>query len=104
MNRKVGVYVCKGCGIGECLNVEKLEKVAKQEFQTPIVRTSPAFCLEDVEIIKKDIAQEAVTDAVIAACSGRLNTDVFSFKSAPVHRVNLREQVVWSHAPNTDET
>jgi quinone-modifying oxidoreductase subunit QmoB len=104
MNRKVGVYVCKGCGIGECLNVEKLQNVAKQEFQTPIVRTSQAFCLEDVQLIKKDIAQEGVTDAVIAACSGRVNTDVFSFKPAATHRVNLREQVVWSHPPNTDET
>ena len=104
MNHKVGVYVCKGCGIGDCLNAEKLELIAKQEFQTPIVRTSPAFCLEDVQIIKNDIAQQGVTDAVIAACSGRVNTDVFSLKPASVQRVNIRAQVVWSHEPNTDET
>jgi quinone-modifying oxidoreductase subunit QmoB len=104
MNHKVGVYVCKGCGIGDCLKAEKLELIAKQEFQTPIVRTSPAFCLEDVQIIKNDIAQQGVTDAVIAACSGRVNTDVFCLKPASVQRVNIREQVVWSHEPNTDET
>src|SRR5205814_1504328 len=63
-----------------------------------------AFCLEDVETIKNDIARDGVPDVVIAACSGRVNTDVFSLKPATVQRVNLREQVVWSHKPNTDET
>src|SRR5262249_47184493 len=104
MNHKVGVYVCKGCGIGDCIDAAKLEGIAKQEFQTPIVRTSTAFCLEDVQMIKDDILKEGVTDAVIAACSGRVNTDVFNLKPAAVHRVNIREQVVWSHEPNTQET
>jgi quinone-modifying oxidoreductase subunit QmoB len=104
MNRKLGVYVCKGCDIGACLNTEKLEGIAKNEFHVPIVRTSPAFCLEDVQLIKDDIASQAVTDVVIAACSNRVNTDVFSLKPAAVQRVNIREQVVWSHPPNTEET
>ncbi len=104
MDKKIGVYICKGCGIGGCLNTEKLVEIATKECQAPIVRTSPAFCLEDVQLIKNDIANEGVNSVVIAACSGRVNTDVFSLKPAMVERVNIREQVVWSHPPNADET
>ncbi|MCZ6562965.1 MAG: FAD-dependent oxidoreductase [Deltaproteobacteria bacterium] len=104
MDKKLGVYICKGCGIGDCLNTDKLVEIATNELQTPIVRTSPAFCLEDVQLIKDDIEKEGVNSVVIAACSGRVNTDVFSLRPAIVERVNIREQVVWSHVPNNEET
>jgi len=104
MESKTGVYICKGCGIGECLNVDKLAGVAKDEFRAPTVRIAPAFCLEDVQIIKDDIASGAVQSAVIAACSPRVNTEVFDLKPTLVQRVDLREQVAWSHAPNSEET
>lgn len=104
MNRKLGVYVCKGCGIGASVDTARLEQIAKSEFSAPVVRTSPAFCLEDVQLIKDDVAREGIGCAVIAACSGRVNTDVFSIEGAAVQRVNLREQVVWSHPPKTEET
>lgn len=104
MDKKVGVYICKGCGIGECLDTQKLVDIATKEYQAPIVRTSPAFCLEDVQLIKDDIAKEGVNSVVIAACSSRVNTDVFSLKPALVERVNIREQVAWSHLSNNAET
>jgi quinone-modifying oxidoreductase subunit QmoB len=34
---------------------------------------------------------------VIGACSRRVNFDIFRFDGCIVDRVNLREQVVWSH-------
>ncbi|HUA86535.1 MAG TPA: FAD-dependent oxidoreductase [Bryobacteraceae bacterium] len=104
MSDKVGVYICSGCGIGQCVDVARLHHLASDELRVPVVRTSPAFCLEDVQKIKDDIANDGVTGAVIAACSGRVNTDVFSLPPASVHRVNLREQVAWSQPPNTSET
>ena len=104
MEHKVGVYVCKGCDIGQCLKTDDLVKVATDEFNPAIVRTSDAFCLEDVDIIKGDIAKGEVDRVVVAACSPRVNTDVLSFDETPVERVNIREQVVWSHPPNTEET
>lgn len=104
MDNKLGVYICKGCGIGQSLNTEKLSEIATNEYQVPVVKTSPAFCLEDVQLIKDDIEKEGVNSVVIAACSSRVNTDVFSLKPAIVERVNIREQVVWSHPPNNEET
>jgi quinone-modifying oxidoreductase subunit QmoB len=104
MAKKVGVYVCKGCGIGDCLDAQKLVNIAMTEYKTPTVRTSPAFCLEDAQLIKHDIEREGIDSIVIAACSPRVNADVFGFKNAFVERVNLREQVAWSHPANHPET
>jgi len=104
MEKKLGVYVCGGCGIGECVDKERLVRIAAEEYQISVVKTSPAFCLEDVRLIKEDIEKEGVNAVVIAACSPRVNTDVFALPSATVERVNLREQVAWSHPPGHEET
>jgi quinone-modifying oxidoreductase subunit QmoB len=104
MDRKLGVYVCGGCGIAECLDQERLAQIARDDSQVPVVRTSPAFCLEDVRLIKEDIEKEGVNAVVIAACSPRVNTDVFSLPGATVERVNIRELVAWSHPPGHEET
>ncbi|MFP6869463.1 MAG: hydrogenase iron-sulfur subunit [Nitrospinota bacterium] len=104
MEKKIGVYICSGCDIGTCLDSGKLIDVATTENNIPIVRTSPAFCLEDAQLIKDDIEREGVDTVVIAACSPRVNTDVFGFKGTFVERVNIREQVVWSHPANHPET
>ena len=104
MSEKVGVYVCSGCGIGECVNTQELTEIGSNEGRAEVVRTSPAFCLEDARLIREDIEGGSVDSVVIAACSPRVNTEVFGFSGAIVERVNIREQVVWSHPPNQPET
>jgi quinone-modifying oxidoreductase subunit QmoB len=104
MDKKLGVYVCSGCGIGECVDREKLAQIAREEQKVPVVKTSPAFCLEDVRVIREDVGRDGVNTVVIAACSPRVNTDVFGFSGATVERVNLRELVAWSHPPGQEET
>jgi quinone-modifying oxidoreductase, subunit QmoB len=62
------------------------------------VTTHPFLCgKEGIELIKKDIEEKGTNSIVIAACSRRVNYDVFSFDGCILDRVNLREQVVWSH-------
>ena len=96
MDKKYGVYICEGCGLGESLDIEKLCAVPKEEGLA--VKTCPILCgKEGVELLKKDIAGEGVNTLVIAACSRRVLFDVFRFDGCIVERVNLREQVVWSH-------
>lgn len=104
MDKKLGIYLCQGCGIGESLNVEKLVQAASREHPAPVIRRSSAFCLEDARVIQEDVGKGEVDTVVIAACSGRVNTEIFSFKPAIVERVNLREQVAWTHAPGQEET
>jgi quinone-modifying oxidoreductase subunit QmoB len=99
MEKKLGVYICGGCSIGEGLDLEKLSAVATKEYKVPVCKTHPAMCGEEgVATIKNDMEAEGVNTVVIAACSSRVKYDVFDFGPANiVERVNIREQVVWSH-------
>ncbi len=96
MDKKYGVYICTGCGIGDTLDVKALCEVPEEEGLP--VQTHSFLCgKEGVELIKKDIEEKGTNTLVIAGCSRRVNFDVFRFDGCIVDRVNLREQVVWSH-------
>lgn len=96
MDKKYGVYICTGCGIGEALDIKALCDVPEEEGLP--VTTHPFLCgKEGLDLMKKDIAEKGINTLVIGACSRRVNFDVFKFDGCIVDRVNLREQVVWSH-------
>ncbi|MDL1985394.1 MAG: FAD-dependent oxidoreductase [Deltaproteobacteria bacterium] len=96
MDKKYSVYICTGCGIGDALDIKGLCGVPEEEGVP--VKTHSFLCgKEGVEVIKKDITDEGVNTIVIGACSRRVNYDIFKFDGCIVDRVNLREQVVWSH-------
>ncbi len=106
MEKKMGLYICKGCGIGDALDVDALCNIGTDEFNIPICKTHDKLCGEEgVNLIKADIEGEGVNSIVIAACSPRVMYDVFDFGSDKVlERVNLREQVVWCHPPQDEDT
>jgi quinone-modifying oxidoreductase subunit QmoB len=96
MNKKYGVYICTGCGIGDALDVEALSSVAGDEGLS--CQTHPFLCgKEGVALLKKDISENGVNTLILAACSRRVNYDVFRFDGCIVDRVNIREGVAWSH-------
>jgi quinone-modifying oxidoreductase subunit QmoB len=106
MDKKIGVYICTGCGIGDVIDGEKLSKVAQEELKAPVCRVHSAFCSEEgLGRIQQDISKEEVNAIVLAACSPRAKTDVFSFDptNTVLDRVNLREQIAWSHQPKSSE-
>ncbi len=95
MNKKYGVYVCEGCEIGDSLDLKSICSIPEEEGIS--TKTHPFLCGEKgLELLKGDIAN-GVNSLVIAACSRRVNFDVFRFSNCIVERVNLREGVVWSH-------
>jgi len=95
MDKKYGVYICTGCGIGESLDIQALSDVADDEGFP--VKTHSFLCgKEGVDLIRQDMG-DGVNTMVIAACSRRVNYDVFKFAGCITDRVNLREGVVWSH-------
>ncbi|MBI4654243.1 MAG: hydrogenase iron-sulfur subunit [Nitrospirae bacterium] len=104
MEKKIGVYICTDCEIGKSLNIDSLVKVATKT-KAPVVKTHPALCQkEGVEFIKNDMATEGVNAVIIAACSSRVNYDVFNLGIPLLERVNLREGVVWCQPPNNEDT
>ncbi|MFO7886020.1 MAG: FAD-dependent oxidoreductase, partial [Desulfobacteraceae bacterium] len=97
MDKKYGVYICTGCGIGDVLDMEDLVDVPEEEGVS--CKTHPFLCgKEGRALIQKDVDEGKVNSMVIAACSRRVNFDVFKFDNCIVERVNLREGVVWPHS------
>lgn len=105
MDKKIGVYFCTGCGIGEALDVEALSKVAAKEYKVQNCKQHAFMCgPEGIELIKKDVA-EGTNTVVIVGCAGRANYDVFDFgPGVIVERINVREQVIWTQPPNDEDT
>ncbi|MHC4599083.1 MAG: FAD-dependent oxidoreductase [Planctomycetota bacterium] len=108
-DKKIAVYVCKGCDIGKSIDVDALQG-ALEEDEYEDVETGDLFrvhdCLcadEGIDLIKKDVA-DGVNAIVVGACSSRFKTTEFLFDGVFTDRVNIREQVVWSHEPNHEDT
>ena len=100
MDKKYGVYICTGCGIGDTLDMEALVDVPDEEGVN--CTTHPFLCSkEGVQLIQKDVDDGKVNAMVLGACSRRVNFDVFNFNGCIVERVNLREGVVWPHSRET---
>jgi quinone-modifying oxidoreductase subunit QmoB len=105
MEKKIGVYICTGCGIGDALDIEKLSTVATNECKAPICKSHPNLCSQEgAQLIKNDMANEGVNTVVIAACSPRVMYDVFNFEGVVLDRVNIREQVAWCQVPQHEDT
>lgn len=106
MEKKTAVYVCTGCGIGDAVDIGPLSEIATDDYSVPICREHAFLCGEEgISLIKKDIEEEGVNAILIAACSPRVNYDVFDFgPDKIVERVNLREHVAWSMPPKEEDT
>ena len=104
MGSDVRVYICTGCGIGEALDVTQLRGVAEKEYGARVAECPHLCSPEGVEALRRDLREGGFGRVVLAACSQRANWEVFSLDPVIVERVNLREQVVWSHAPNDEHT
>ncbi|MCD5406545.1 MAG: hydrogenase iron-sulfur subunit [Desulfotomaculum sp.] len=107
MSKKIGVYICTGCGIEDVMDIDVLEEAA-DDNGAKVCQTNSFLCgSEGVEMIQKDLDEAGIDTVVIAACSGRVNHDVFNFGSDKiVERANIREQVAWVHEadePDDDE-
>ena len=103
MEKKIAVYICSGCGIGDSLDIDRIGKVATDEGNASICSNHLNLCSEEgLGIIKKDIADEGANTIVVAACSPRVMYDAFDFEGCIVDRVNIREQVVWCQEPGEE--
>lgn len=101
--KKLGAYICKGCGIGERLNTDQLASVATREGKMSFAKQHDFLCNSDgVAMIQADIDAGTVNHLVIAACSRRAKTDAFNFADVAISRANLREGIIWVR-PDTTE-
>ena len=106
MDKKFGVYICKGCGIGDSVDIEKLAKSAKSgTVKEENIKIHDILCSPDgLQLIRNDIKKDGINTVVIAACSPRVKYEEFDFSGCMTERVNIREFVAWMQLPNTDDT
>jgi quinone-modifying oxidoreductase subunit QmoB len=106
MDKKLGVYICGGCGIAESIDTEALVKIGSREGKAAVCRQDPFLCGRDgADSIRKDLTDGSVNAVVIAACSPRVKTEAFTFDpQVLVERVNLREHVAWCFPPKNEDT
>jgi quinone-modifying oxidoreductase subunit QmoB len=101
------LYVCTGCGIGEAVDAEALAALGESALKRPGSVHGPLCIPEGVQALREGLAASEATRVVIAACSERVNHDVFSPASLGVDmvgRANIRELVAWSKPPGEPET
>jgi len=98
-DRKIGVYICTGCDIGNHVDIEKVKEYIDDECSPAIIKELPFLCGQaGLDEIKKDIENEGINGVCIAGCSPRVNWDVFDFgPEVVVERANIRELAVWSY-------
>jgi quinone-modifying oxidoreductase, subunit QmoB len=104
---RTDLYVCTGCGIGEAIDADALAAVSDSQLQHAGSVHGPLCIPEGLAALREGLATTEAARVVIAACSERVNHDVFSPSSLGVDmvgRVNLRELVAWSKPPGEQET
>jgi quinone-modifying oxidoreductase, subunit QmoB len=101
--KKIGAYICQGCGLGDRLDTKQLAKVARSDGKAAVVKEHEFLCNADgVAMIRNDIANDGVNRVVIAGCSRRAKSEAFVFEGVGLSRANLREGVIWVR-PDTDD-
>ena len=67
MEKKIAVYICTGCGMGDALDIEQLVNVATDEHSVPICKTHLNLCSEEgAALIKNDIDNEGANTLIMA--------------------------------------
>lgn len=105
MEKKIGVYICKGCGIGEAIKVEQLKKATAggARIAADAIKEHDILCSPSGrDMIDQDI-KAGTNCVVVGACSPRVKFEEFDLPGALTERVNIRELVAWSLEPNTED-
>lgn len=103
---KILTYICTGCDIGKGINVDSLIDTISSENDKFTCKKHLTLCNKiGLQLISEDIIKENPEGIVIAACSPRVHTDKFSYnENIFIERVNYREQLVWCHEANNEDT
>jgi len=103
--KNMALAVCSGCGIGRCIDLEKLIHEASNTSEGITCIKHEALCSEAGLNLLHKISREAEVDRLaVAACSPRVKSEQFNMEGLYVERVNIREQVTWVMKPGDEDT
>jgi quinone-modifying oxidoreductase subunit QmoB len=107
MEKKYGVYLCKGCGIADAIDFESLTKIIKKEGKIQYIKEHDIMCSPEARaMVLEDMKPEGdgINAIVVAACSPRVKYEELDFPNAIVERCNIRELVAWTQEPKNEHT
>ena len=106
MDKKLGVYICSGCSIGESSMPSNWHAWPRRNTSPPSAALMPSCAAMRAS---RSSAPMWSRERPIPWCSPPVrrgpSSTRFAFDSSVlVERVNLREQVAWSHEPKNEDT
>jgi len=104
-DKNLGLALCTGCGIGHCIDAEKLSASAGENYQGIHTLSHKALCSEaGLTHLSAFVRDKGIRRLAVAACSPRAKTAEFSLDGIYVDRANLREQMAWVMEANNMDT
>ena len=102
-SKNTGVYICSGCNIGDAIDTDKLQSIAKEYPSVKQCQQHPVLCSAAAYLKINDEMQQ-FDSLVIAGCSPRHTPDSLNFSDIHTERVNLREGVAWVMEAKHEDT
>ena len=103
--KNIGLALCTGCSIGDCLDVDLIISVSEDAQEGLITLKHAALCSEaGLEALHESVHEHAISRLAVAACSPRAKVAEFTLDGIYVDRINLREQVSWVMEPKHEDT
>lgn len=103
--RDMALVVCTGCGIGECIDADKLVGAAGEAIRGITCMKQGSLCSEGgLAELNRMVTENGVDRLAVAACSPRVKSTEFELDGVHVERINLREQVAWVMEPGGEDT
>lgn len=96
MNQKIKIYLCKGCEIGQRLEIEELKQHFSSHPQVESVEILPQLCDGAARERLKDVK----APLLFGACDERTHGAIFQTLAGgnSYQLVNLRERCAWVHS------
>ncbi len=106
MEKKLGIFVCKGCRIGDAIGAESLCAKMMEELKPAVCHAHAALCSPGgMAFIAGETRSADLDGYVVAACGKGTKDDAFRpEKGRLVERVNIRELVAWTMEPGAEDT
>ncbi len=104
MEDKLGIFICKGYGIANALDIDELKKIADNECKVAFSKIISSCEGSVIDDINEDIKKEGLNKVVIVGISPRRYSGKEFPNDVTVEKIPLLEHVVNCQPPNDEDT
>jgi quinone-modifying oxidoreductase subunit QmoB len=106
VEKRIGIFICEGCRIGESVDAGKLCSKMNNELVPAICISHPALCSPaGINQIATTSSSENLDGYVVAGCGAGTKDEAFRIGTGThIERVNIRELVAWTMDAGAEDT